>query len=78
MLLASENFDEVVSDSRDANGSLSNHSHRFEAKALIAALELRIRVDGVEKFRFIGCKHRQRLFYVVNYVNDEFTSSRSA
>jgi quercetin dioxygenase-like cupin family protein len=48
-LLASENFDEVVSVSRDANGSLPNHSHPFEAKALITAGELRISVDGVEK-----------------------------
>jgi quercetin dioxygenase-like cupin family protein len=48
-LLASEKFDEVVSVSRDANGSLPNHSHPFEAKALITAGELRIIVDGVEK-----------------------------
>lgn len=54
VLLASENFDEVVSVSRDANGSLPNHSHPFEAKALITAGELRICVGDVEKTYQIG------------------------
>jgi quercetin dioxygenase-like cupin family protein len=53
-LLIAEQFDEVISVSRDANGSLPNHSHPFEAKALITAGELRVRVSDVETTYRVG------------------------
>ncbi len=48
-MLAAEHFDEVVTVEREANGSLDNHSHPFEAKALILDGELRIITNEHER-----------------------------
>jgi quercetin dioxygenase-like cupin family protein len=40
--LESEGFDEIATVMRDANGSLDDHTHPFEAKALVLDGELRI------------------------------------
>ncbi|KXU94433.1 cupin [Caballeronia megalochromosomata] len=47
-LLSSEGFDEVVSVTREPNGSLDVHAHPFEAKALILEGDLTIRIGGNE------------------------------
>ncbi|BBU28664.1 hypothetical protein BTHE68_23980 [Burkholderia sp. THE68] len=43
-LLSSESFDEVVTVTREPNGSLDLHAHPFEAKALILEGDLTIRI----------------------------------
>ena len=47
--LASEGFTEVASVTREANGLLDEHAHPFEAKALVTAGELSLRVGGTER-----------------------------
>jgi quercetin dioxygenase-like cupin family protein len=53
-LLVAEKFDEVVTISREPNGSLPNHSHPFEAKALITKGQISITVDAVRRFYKAG------------------------
>jgi quercetin dioxygenase-like cupin family protein len=47
--LKREGFAEVVTVTRDANGTLDNHSHPFEAKALVIFGELTIRVGETDR-----------------------------
>jgi len=48
-MLAQEQFGEVLTVEREANGSMDCHTHPFEAKALVLQGELTIRVDGAER-----------------------------
>lgn len=53
-ILAQEGFPEPVLVTRD-HGAMAAHAHRFEAKALIVAGEIHIRVgDGEEKRYQVG------------------------
>ncbi|SAL00771.1 hypothetical protein AWB80_07965 [Caballeronia pedi] len=45
-LLSSERFNEVVTVTREPNGSLDVHSHPFEAKALILEGDVTIRIGA--------------------------------
>ena len=50
--LSSEGFNEVVTVTREANGSLDVHAHPFEARALILDGDLTIRVsDDARNYR---------------------------
>ena len=53
-ILASDGFEEVVTVVREPNGSLAEHRHPFEAKALILDGELRIRTAGQERVYLPG------------------------
>lgn len=53
-IIAKEGFAEGVIVDRESNGFLDLHAHPFEAKALILAGELRMRVGEVEKVYTIG------------------------
>jgi len=46
-LLSSKGFDEVVTVTREPNGSLDVHAHPFEAKALILEGDVTIRTGDV-------------------------------
>ena len=48
-MIAKEGFAEGVIEERESNGFLEAHVHSFEAKALILAGELRMRVGEVEQ-----------------------------
>jgi len=53
-MLASEGFPEPLLVIRE-HGAMASHAHRFEAKALIVAGEMHIRVDdGEEKHYLVG------------------------
>ena len=45
-ILSNEGFNEVVTVTRDANGSLDVHAHPFEAKALILEGDVTIRIGA--------------------------------
>ncbi|WP_311223679.1 MULTISPECIES: cupin [unclassified Acidovorax] len=48
--LAQEGFDTIVRVEREADGLWDDHTHPFEAKALIVSGEIRIRTaDGAER-----------------------------
>ncbi len=48
--LAQEGFDQIVRVEREPGGMWDDHSHEFEAKALIVSGEIRIRTeDGAER-----------------------------
>jgi quercetin dioxygenase-like cupin family protein len=50
-LLSQEGFNEVVTVTRDANGTLDVHAHPFEAKALILTGDVTIRIgDDARKY----------------------------
>ena len=48
-MIAKEGFAEGVIVDRESNGFLETHVHSFEAKALILAGELRMRVGKIEQ-----------------------------
>jgi len=48
-MLAQEQFGEVLTVEREANGAMDSHAHPFEAKALILQGELTIRTSGAER-----------------------------
>ncbi|WP_343656911.1 cupin [Paraburkholderia caribensis] len=47
--LKSEGYAEIATATRDANGTVDDHVHSFEAKALILHGELAIRVGAAEQ-----------------------------
>jgi quercetin dioxygenase-like cupin family protein len=53
-LLSREGFREVVTVTREPNGSLDVHAHPFEAKALIVSGSLRIRCNGEARDYGVG------------------------
>ncbi|KND59573.1 hypothetical protein BVER_01265 [Candidatus Burkholderia verschuerenii] len=52
--LSSEGFNEVVTVTRDPNGSLDVHTHPFEAKALIVQGDLTIRCGDDSRHYGVG------------------------
>ena len=67
-MLAAEGFDKVVYVERAANSALDDHSHPFEAKALVTHGEMHIRtIDGERLYQTgdifhlqAGCPHSER------------------
>jgi quercetin dioxygenase-like cupin family protein len=53
-LLSSEGFNEVVTVTREPNGSLDLHAHPFEAKALIVSGDLTIRCGDEARHYGVG------------------------
>ena len=53
-LLTEEEFQNIVTVTREANGQLDLHSHPFEAKALILQGEIHVQVGDTEKFYKVG------------------------
>jgi quercetin dioxygenase-like cupin family protein len=53
-MLMAEQFDEVVTISREPNGTVPKHSHPFEAKALITKGQISIVVDEVQRAYKVG------------------------
>jgi quercetin dioxygenase-like cupin family protein len=51
--LAEEGFQEAITVTREA-GALEEHAHSFEAKALILAGEMRIRLGNDERLYRVG------------------------
>jgi len=47
--LKREGFEEIVTVTRDPHGTLDDHAHPFEAKALILHGELTIRIGAAER-----------------------------
>ena len=47
--LKREGFEEVVTVTRDPNGTVEDHTHPFEAKALVVHGELTIRIGATER-----------------------------
>ena len=47
--LKREGFEEIVTVTRDRHGTLDDHAHPFEAKALILHGELTMRIGAVER-----------------------------
>lgn len=52
--LVSEGYSEIVTVERVAHGFLDTHAHPFEAKALILAGEIALRVDATERRYQVG------------------------
>lgn len=48
-LLKMEGFGEITTVTREAGGSMDDHKHPFEAKALILAGDIKIMIDGAER-----------------------------
>ncbi|CAD6520121.1 cupin domain-containing protein [Paraburkholderia sabiae] len=52
--LKREGFAEVVTVTRDPNGTMDDHAHPFEAKALVLHGELTIRIAATERLYKTG------------------------
>jgi quercetin dioxygenase-like cupin family protein len=48
-LLKMEGFGEITTVTREPGGSMDDHKHPFEAKALILAGDIKIKIDGAER-----------------------------
>lgn len=48
-LLKMEGFGEITTVTREPHGSMDDHKHPFEAKALILAGDIKIKIDGAER-----------------------------
>ncbi len=53
-ILAKEGFAEIVTVEREADGVLGVHAHPFEAKALILAGEIQLRIGDTEQVHKSG------------------------